>query len=230
MKAFAQSFDTLTLLQKGRRCFVRLMGRLHQVEILGVEDKTIWVSFHGKNYPVEGIGVDLEFHRDTGYVSYHTRVLRGASHPGDGLLLERSESIEERHHRQSWRVSTDMVVAVHVEGAPRAFSARMVNLSTGGMAIQTYARLPLHSAVAIQADLPNQPGLHLQGRVVHGKEGTALTRNPNQQYGIKFSGLSKETARALTYYLWGRIRESKPEALKALYPRSKVRRLKDRPS
>ena len=230
MTGSAKSFDTLTLLQKDRTCYIRLMGRMHQVVILGVEDKAIWVSFHGEHYPVEGLGVDLEFHHDMGYVSYHTRVIRGAAAPGDGLLLERSESIEERKHRQSWRVPTDIVVAIRVADTPRPFSARMANLSTGGMAIHTYAKLPLHADVDVQFDLPNQAGLALRGRVVHGKEGTALTSNPHQQYGIKFGNLSKDVSRALTYYLWGRIRESKQQAVQSLYPRSKVRRLSDPPS
>jgi len=226
---FTESFDTQALIRKGRRCYVRLMGRLHQVEILGVEDKTIWVSFHGEHYPVEGLGVDLEFHRELGYIAYHTRVVRGAEHSGDGLLLERSESIEECRHRQSWRVPTDIPVTVCIDASPRAYAAHMANLSTGGMAILSSAKLPLHASIAIQLDLPNQAGLELQGRVVYGKEGTALTTGPRQQYGIKFENLSKESSRAITYYLWGRIRESKPEALKELYPRSKVRRFSDPP-
>lgn len=214
------------LIVVGKRCYVRLEGRLHQSEILGVENKTVWVKFAGEAYPVEGLGVDLEFHLETGWFSYHTRVIRGASQPGDGLLLERSASVDERRHRRHWRVPTDIMAAVNAPHTKAPTSGRILNLSTGGLMLRSFAKLPLHEDILLRFDLPDFPGMTVRARVVYGEELSSLTNEPNQRYGVEFTHISPEDRRALTYFLWARIRECYPEEVRALYPRNKAHRKK----
>src|SRR5690348_16873003 len=101
-----QSASALTV---GNPCFLSAHGRTCIVEVLGVSNGTIWVTFPWAVPLDEGTGVELMFQQDEGHVAFHTRV---SSAPGTpvGLMLERAESCADGQRRRDWRVATDYPV------------------------------------------------------------------------------------------------------------------------
>ncbi|MBI3117307.1 MAG: PilZ domain-containing protein, partial [Candidatus Hydrogenedentes bacterium] len=198
-------------LRRGEKGFLRVMGFPFLVEVLGVNGKEVWVSFPGSDYPLDGTGAELEFHTPAGYVLYHTQVIRGPRREGDGVVLERAETAEERKHRRHWRVPTDTTIVVRPLDSQKHYTAIMDNLSSGGTLIRTYAVFYLPCEVAVQIPLDDGTTHTLQGRVVYGEENSPFDPGPRHRYGISFTQMNAETKRALTWYLYKRLRKLYPQ-------------------
>lgn len=196
------------------------MGHPFMVEILGVNGKEIWVSFPGADYPLDGMGAELEFHTPQGYTLFHAQVLRGPRRDGDGVVLERAETSEDRHHRRHWRIPTDTTVVLHPVQDGKHYTAIMDNLSAGGMLVRTYAVLYLPCELEVEMPLDDGNTYTLSGRVVYGAETSPFQPGPRHKYGILFGALEPGTRRSLTWYLYKRMRKTYPEDVAALYPRS----------
>jgi len=207
-------------LMKGSKGFLRVMGYPFLVEVLGVEGKQIWVSFPGADYPVEGMGAQLEFHQDTGYVLYHTQVVRGPRQLGDGVIVERSETSDERRHRANWRVPTNLAVVIQEAGSGTRYSAIMENLSAGGLLLRAYANLNLKNLLNVTFELEDGEEHTVVGKVVYAAEESSLSRRPNQEYGVSFVEVPNAARRAITLFLYAKIRQLYPKEVQAMYPRS----------
>ena len=212
---------TKTPLLRGAKGFLRVMGNPFLVEVLGVNGKEVWVSFPGADYPLDGMGALLEFHSETGYVLFHTQVVRGPRRDGDGVVLERTETSENRQHRRHWRIPAEATVVLHPVNAEKHYTAVMENLSAGGVLVRTYAVLPLTCELEIQMPLDDGATHTIPGRIVYSEEAGAFESGPRNKYGVIFGAMPPSTHRALTWHLYKQMRKFYPQEVAALYPRSR---------
>lgn len=204
-----------TALRVGNECYLRVMGRNFLVEILGLAEDTIWVSFPAGNYPVEGQGVDLEFHDSSGYLCYHTRVAIGPKKKGDGIVLQRAEAATFLEHRRTWRVPVDLKVRIQRVVDRQEGMGRLVNLSAQGALVETRAPLALGHSLSLTIPLPDGPPITVSADVIHTGPWTWLAQ---PRFGIRFTQVPAGARQRLTRFLWKRIRKHYARELDALYP------------
>jgi hypothetical protein len=209
-------------IQTGNTGFLSIMNSRFLVEIRGVERIQIWVSFPGVNYPVAGMGGRLEFHNERGFVAYNVQVIRYADRPEDGIILERSESAEQRTHRSAWRVPTDINVAFRTPNSTEVFSAVMEDLSADGCLLRAVPVLSVRTPVEISFPLDRQHGNQVvEARVCYVQEESELRSPVGLRYGLRFTKVPPETRRLLTLFLYHHVRRLYPKEVAAMYPRAR---------
>lgn len=217
--------DADKLLTVGNSAYLNMMDERFLVEILGTDGNKIWVSFPGACYPLNGMGGRLEFHRPEGLSAYNVQVLRYADGPASGVVLERSESADHRTHRTSWRVPTDINVAIQLDENDQRYSAIMENLSAEGALLRAHPVLPIRTPLRLAFPLDREHGIQVvEGRICYAQEVDSLATPPIQHYGVRFSGMSGETRRLLTLFLYHHIRRLYPKEVAAMYPRTRRRK------
>ena len=195
------------------------------VKILGTEDNKIWVSFPGNGYPVDGMGGRLEFHRSAGFSAYNVQVLRYAEGQSTGLILERSESAEQRTHRTAWRVPADFHTVVQKHEDQSSFTAVMEDLSAEGALIRAHPMLDLHTPLRLTFALDREHGDRVvDGDVCYTKGPDPIEENPMPRYGVRFRKMTPETRRLLTLFLYHHVRKLYPKDVAAMYPARRRRR------
>ena len=117
----------------GNRCLLLLMGQRYLVSIQAATDDSVTVTFPIRDFPVEGMRVEMEFHDTEGYTRFESEVLTAPKDVGDGLELRRPPEIFRTYHRGSWRVPVDFKANVKGHVHPRRLKVPVINLSTGGM-------------------------------------------------------------------------------------------------
>ncbi|MBI2421462.1 MAG: PilZ domain-containing protein [Candidatus Hydrogenedentes bacterium] len=215
--------DTQACLVEGRSGYLVIEGERYLVEVLGVRGGEIWVSFPTAGFPPPGIGAELEFYSETGSIIYHTQVLRGPERPNDGVLLERSETAEQKQHRNSWRVPTDFKVTFYLGDQEESHTAYMENISTGGMQLRMGLNLPLRQELLIGFALSDGYFHRARAKVVYAAEASPLHQLPPMQYGVEFTDIHIGARRSIMMYMYKRIRQLYPEDVMAMYPRSSKR-------
>lgn len=194
------------------------------VEILGVERNQIWTTFPGVCYPLAGMGGRIEFHHESGFIAYNVQVLRYADRPESGIILERSESAEQRTHRSSWRVPTDISVVFRTPDSPERYSAVMEDLSAEGALVRAHPVLAVRTPVELSFALDREHGQQLvEARVCYAHEETGLQAPAALRYGMRFTNMSPATRRLLTLYLYHHVRRLYPKDVAAMYPRTRRR-------
>ena len=211
------------LIRVGNNCFIKIMDQRFLVEVLEVGERSIHVSFPGRDYPVEGMSADLEFHGKHGYTCYHTQITLGPVKSGGGLVLERSPGgIKMYKHRDSWRVPTDFSVKLNLDSEPGEHEAPMLNISAGGVMLRTELELDFASELLLTIPLPGEKVFSVRGKVVHISEMSGDLQNCTARFiGVRFMETDAETSRSITHYVWRRVRQLYPDQLRALYPRGK---------
>jgi len=205
-------------LDVGTQCYVRAMGRRFLVTVLGLSEDTLWVSFPPSDYPIAGMGVDVEVHDDQGFSCYHTRVAIGPRGTTDGMVLQRSGGVHYLRHRRSWRVPIKLAVSMDMEDG-RSFRGTLLNLSAEGALIETTAALQVGDGLTVTVALPGVTVHRINARVIREEAPAGPARL--LQVGLWFTDMPAEARRALTVYLWKRMRELYPAELHALYPMSR---------
>jgi len=214
--------ETNNLLVVGNAAYLNMMDERFLVEILGTENNKIWVSFPGACYPLNGMGGRLEFHRPDSVSAYNVQVLRYAEGQARGIILERSESADHRTHRTSWRVPTNIQVAIQLDENDHRYSAVMENLSAEGALLRATPTLALSTPLRIAFPLDKEHGIQVvEGRVRYAHEAEAMADPPVRHYGVRFTGMSGETRRLLTLFLYHHIRKLYPKEVAAMYPRNR---------
>ena len=203
-------------LQVGRECYLRALGRVLIVEILGVAGDTVWISCPSAETLSEGTGVDLEFHHDEGFMGYHARVAVVARHPANGIVLERCETASFRPERRDWRVPADFPVWLRRPGAKRKLKGRLLDLTEKGASVATPAPFDAGDVLELIFQLPEYAAHQLVAQVVYSDK---TASNEVNRFGLRFVEVKKRARNAITWYLYDRIRELYPEELRDLYPR-----------
>ncbi|MBM3289872.1 MAG: PilZ domain-containing protein [Candidatus Hydrogenedentes bacterium] len=196
----------------GNRCMLRVAGEHFLVGILEVQKAHIRVTFPGREYPIEGLQVTVEFHDELGFNSYRTHVVRGPETAGGGLILARPVESRRTQYRDSCRVPTDLTVQVKDQVHVRRYDAALVNLSAGGALIVTPAQFDFSTTVEMQLSLPGEPRYTLIGQVVHATGAPTRYNITDKTYGVRFVSLEPDAARSITRYVWARLREIFPSA------------------
>lgn len=193
-------------LKVGRQCMMSTMGQRFLVEVLDVEEDTVRLSCPGADYPVSGMMVSLEFHDPTGYNSYRVEVVEGADAEGEGMLLRRPIDSRRSQHRDCCRVPTDLTIQVKEQVHVRRFDAALLNLSSGGMLIETTAPFDATSTVEATISLPGEPVFVVLGKVVHQAE---VEEGPQdlRTYGIRFLPPEPTITRSISRYIWSRLKD-----------------------
>lgn len=212
------------LIAVGNTAYLNMMDERYLVQILGTDRNQIWVTFPGACYPLNGMGGRLEFHRPDGLSAYNVQVLRYADGESAGIILERSESADHRTHRTSWRVPTDIQAAIQLDDHGQRYSAVMENISADGTLVRAQPMLAIQTPLRLAFPLDKEHGLQVvDGRVCYAHEAEPLAGNPVQRYGIRFTGMSPESRRLLTLYLYHHVRKLYPKDVAAMYPRNRRR-------
>ncbi len=209
-------------LRCGNTGFLCLMDSRFLVEILGVERNQIWTTFPGVCYPLAGMGGRFEFHNATGFIAYNVQVLRYADRPESGIILERSESADQRTHRTSWRVPTDFNVVFRTHHSQERYSAVMEDLSAEGALIRAHPVLPVRTPIEMTFALDRVHGPQIiEGRVCYAHEETELQAPAALRYGVRFTNMTPPTRRLLTLFLYHHVRKLYPKDVAAMYPRTR---------
>lgn len=189
----------------GTRCLLNVMGGHFLVKILEVGKDTMRVSFPGKDYPVENVRVDLEFHDDTGFFYYSTEVVKGPSEIGDGVILRRPTKLQRNLHRESCRVTTDLTVQVKDQVHVRKYDAALIDISGGGALVESEAPFDFSTTVELTLSLPGEPTHVILGQVIHVPGHVGHERGPAQIFGIRFIDVDPEARRSISRYIWQRL-------------------------
>ncbi len=209
-------------LRCGNTGFLCLMDNRFLVEILGLERNQIWTTFPGVCYPLAGMGGRFEFHNDTGFIAYNVQVLRYADRPESGIILERSESADQRTHRTSWRVPTDINVVFRTPNSPERYSAVMEDLSAEGALLRAHPVLPVRTPLEMTFALDREHGPQIvEGRICYAHEETDLQAPAALRYGVRFTNMTPATRRLLTLFLYHHVRKLYPKDVAAMYPRTR---------
>lgn len=197
--------------EPGARCLLIIMKQRFLVAIQKVDDDTIEVSFPVRDFPVEGMRVEMEFHDLEGYTRFESEVLRAPKEAGDFLVLKRPPAYVRNYHRGSWRVPVDFKAEVKGHVHPRRLHVPVVNLSTGGILILTDSDMAIGDMLEASLPVPALDGEKLTCKVVHRAdeiESSGLT-----QIGCTFVSPDPASIKVLSEYIWDRIRELGPAFL-----------------
>jgi hypothetical protein len=195
----------------GSNCLIKLTDRNFMVRILEVTDDTLRVSFPGLDYPVAGMLIDVEFHDPLGFSFYRTKVLKGPEREGEGILLERPSEAKRSQHRDSCRVPAELKVEVKGQVHVRKHKSVLLNVSTGGALLQSPGEFEVGDVVEIPLKLPGETESYLVlAEILHRSEPVEIDGEKVFLYGTRFAGYDPGTGRALTSYIWDRLRELYP--------------------
>ena len=197
-----------TDIREGSSCLLSVMSQYFMVDLVAVGEETIRVSFPGRDYPIEGMAVDLEFHDSNGFNSYRTHVVLGPDKAVGSIVLARPAEPIRNQHRDSCRVPTDLTVQVKDQIHLRRYDAPLVNLSAGGALLGTDAPFDFSTTVEIALSLPGEATHTVLGHVVHIAEPPPEAHGQGGRLvGVRFVGLDPSVTRSLTRFIWQRLRE-----------------------
>ena len=197
-------------IEKGAECLLNFVGRHFKSRILEVGPETFRVTFPGRDYPVPGLNIVLEFHDDLGFYYMPTLVVEGPQNQPGGITLRKAAEVKRSTHRDSFRVPTDLTVRVRDHIHVRRYDAALVNISAGGALLRSDAPWDFSSTLEITLSLPGEPLYTLLGQVMHIATCTRCGQQPERVFGVKFIGIDPEIERAVTRYIFTRLPELYP--------------------
>jgi len=203
----------------GNQCFLNARGRTCIVDVLGVSNGTIWVTFPWAVPLPEGTGVELLFQEAEGHVAYHTRV-GGSPGVAGGLMLDRAESCADGQRRRDWRVTADYPVWLRVQGDTEKLKGRMRDLTAKGSMVTTSAHFDPGDLVEMIYQLPEFSVNRLVAQVVYSD---TTDENGVNRFGLRFVHVSSRAREAITWFLYDRIQALYDDELREMYPANPAR-------
>ena len=213
MTSPTESGNSGNLFVPGNRCLLLIMKQRFLVSIQHVSDDHIEVSFPVRDFPVEGMHVELEFHDLEGYTRFDSEVIRAPKETGDFLVLKRPPAYVRNYHRGSWRVPVDFKAEIKGHVHPRRLHVPVVNLSTGGILILTDGNLAVGDMLEASLPVPALNGDKMTCKVVHRAE--ALEASGLVQVGCTFVSPDPTMIKAISEYIWERIKALGPASFPA---------------
>ena len=199
-----------SLFVPGNRCLLLLMDQRYLITIQKADDDSLTVSFPIRDFPVEGMRVDLEFHDTEGYTRFASEVMVAPKAQGDSLVLRRPPELMRTYHRGSWRVPVDFKASVKGHVHPRRLNVPVINLSTGGVLLLTDAEMNAGDMMEIilpVSTLKNDP---LTCKVVH-RADAEQSLGGLVQVGCTFVSPDPTNIKAISDYILERLKELGPE-------------------
>lgn len=186
------------------------------VEVLGLSDESIWVSYPTSDVIKDGTGVELSYHTDNGFIGFHARVSAGPKLSQTGIMLERTESARDNKERRNWRVPCNFEARVQLADQESSHPGRIVDLTIDGAMIYCSATLAPASMVTLTFALPKRETTTITSQVVYVDSSNDGASN---RYGLRFVKVPHEGKVGLTWYLYEQIQHIYPKQLGALYPK-----------
>ncbi|MCX5772109.1 MAG: PilZ domain-containing protein [Candidatus Hydrogenedentes bacterium] len=194
-------------IEKGCECLLNFVGRHFKSRILEVGPEMMRVTFPGKDYPVPGLNIVLEFHDDLGFYYMPAIVVEGPQKQPGGITVKKAAEVKRSTHRDSFRVPTDLTARVRDHIHVRRYDAALVNISAGGALLRSDAPWDFNSTLEITLSLPGEPLYTLLGQVMHIATGARAGQQPERVFGVKFIGIDPEIERAIVSYIFTRLPE-----------------------
>ncbi|MCX5759519.1 MAG: PilZ domain-containing protein [Candidatus Hydrogenedentes bacterium] len=194
-------------LAEGIQCFLYVAERHFLVRVLALDNDTVCVTFPGKDYPIEGMHADMEFHDEDGYCYYSTEVLRGPVAGEEGIVLRRPAEVKRSVHRSTYRIPTDLTVQVKDRDHVRRYNASLQNISAGGALIQSDAPFDFSTTVEMDLSLPGESTHTIPCQVAQ------ILSPGNPQDGhvrllcLRFTELAVDADLSITHYIWRHLQE-----------------------
>lgn len=206
MNASADSHSQDHLFATGNRCLLLIMGQRFLVSIQRVTDNTIEVSFPVRDFPVEGMRVDLEFHDMEGFTRFESEVLTAPRAVGDYLVIRRPPAYVRNYHRGSWRVPVDFKAELKGHVHPRRIHVPVVNLSTGGILVLTDGEFELDDMLEAAIPIPDLDNEKMTCKVAH-RASESHNVDGLVQMGCTFVSPDPSSIKAIAGYISRRLKE-----------------------
>lgn len=198
-------------IRKGESCLLSVMDEHFLVKILEVGESHVRVTFPGRDYPVEGMQVYLEFHDESGFDCYPVAVIAGPNGGDDSVTLQRPTKHRRTQHRLSCRIPTDLTVQIKDQVHVRKYDAAVLNLSSGGALIRTSAPFDFSTTVEIRFSLPGEPQHPTLGQIVHVAATDDPQRHPSSRLlGVRFLDPDPALIDSINRYVTTRLRDLYP--------------------
>lgn len=192
-------------IRAGNRGHVRVGGNRFSVEILDVRERIIRLQCEGPASLKDGAGVMLEFAcENVGVAAYYARVLTASPDAAHELVLLRSASLNREELRANLRIPTDIALVAQTNGLPQPISGRLLNISAGGAYIETSAPISRNGRSRITLQMTEDPALQIHGEIIHA--GESELGSGTHRCGVRFSNVDPDSARAISWYVWSRVR------------------------
>ena len=177
--------------------------------ILSVTDDAIVVSSPLADYPLPEMTVEMHFHDEWGWYSLTSIVRAAPDFDKPRISLSRPVSTERFIHRKYTRVAVNLEGQYRVvDGGPYS-SAKIYDLSVGGLLLQTEEKLELERKVEVRFSLPAgelPPLIALPCR----EKGERLDDTPPFYTGCEFMGLNRDTMETIRHYVWQQLKADLP--------------------
>ena len=194
-------------LAEGLQCFLYVTDRHFLVRVLSLDEETVCVTFPGKDYPVEGMRADMEFHDEGGYCYYATEVLRGPTPGEEGIVLRRPAEIKRSVHRTTCRIPTDLTVQIKDRDHVRRYNAALLNISAGGVLVETDAPFDFSTSIEMDLSLPGESLHTIPCQVVQIIPVAGAQENGMRQLCLKYADLPPDANLSISHYIWRRLQE-----------------------
>jgi hypothetical protein len=206
----SQRSSSENLFVPGNRCLLLLMGQRYLVSIQEVGEESVTVSFPIRDFPVEGMRVDIEFHDTEGYTRLESEVLVAPKEIGDGLVLRRTPEFLRTYHRGSWRVPVDFKASVKGHVHPRRLSVPVINLSTGGMLLLTDSEMTVGDMLEAMVPVPSVEKDPFTCEVIHRADANQ-SLGGLVQVGCRFVSPDPTSVKAISNFILERLKDLGPE-------------------
>jgi Tfp pilus assembly protein PilZ len=194
-------------LAEGLQCFLYVTERHFLVRVLALDADTVRVTFPGRDYPVEGMRADMEFHDEDGYCYYPTEVLRGPVAGEEGIVLRRPAEVKRSVHRSTFRIPTDLTVQVKDRDHVRRYNASLQNISAGGALIRSDAPFDFSTTVEMDLSLPGESMHTISCQVAQILPSGSPQDCHARLICLRFAELAADADLSITHYIWRRLQD-----------------------
>ena len=118
--------------------------------------------------------------------------------------------MDRKQHLHNCRVSTDLTGQIREETHVRKYDAALMNLSGGGALLETDAPVDFNSSIEVTLSVPRDRTRTIKGHVIHVDRPKPPRDNGRSTVGVRFVNIDAETTKAITDYVWQRLRELYP--------------------
>ncbi len=189
--------------EKGSQCHMRINGRRIPAEVMDVRDRVIRMRCVEDGFAIEGRGIVVEFDEPRGTAAYFTRYLTSAPDAHTELVLLRSANLNCDELRSFLRVPTEIGVTVTLDDSPAEFSAKLVNISSGGALLESDMLPELEYGERFKMRIAEDPAVSVLGEIVHFSNDKA---GAQPRFGVRFVDVDDDSVRALTWFVWKRVK------------------------
>lgn len=189
--------------EKGTKCSLRIDGRRYPAQLLDARDRILRLACLEDGFSMESRGVVVEFDGQPGTAAYFTRFLTAAPDNHTELILLRSANLNCDELRSFLRVPTEIAVTVTLADSPATFSAKLLNISSGGALMHSDALPELEYGERLKLQIAEDPAISVEGELVHFSSGKPSS---DLRIGVRFVDVDDESVRALTWFVWKRVK------------------------